>query len=438
MAQVNVVMPKMGESITSGTITKWHKKPGDAIEIDDPLFEISTEKVSSEIPAITSGRMEEVLYSEGDNVDVGITICIIEDEPESNPFNGGKKAAPKKESSSSEAASSTPKANSTPKREESGGGHRKNYTPLVKVMAQKAGISLSELDKMEGTGVKGRVTKSDLEQYINQKGGGSSTSSTTSSGMTPSSAPSTGSSYSAPATGIASLGNDEIIPMDNMRKAIAKNMVTSKLTSPHVNSASEIDMTHLVKYRESIKDDFQRREGFKITYTPFIMRAIILALKDFPKVNASVDGDNIVVHKDINLGCAVAVPGDGLVVPVVKHADSLSMIGLCRAVNDLANKARSKKLTMDELSGGTYTFTNVGSFGTMFATPVILQPQVGIYAAGAIQKRPVVVEGDAIAVRSMMYGVHTYDHRLIDGEMGGKFLERVHGHLREMNPKNLF
>jgi 2-oxoglutarate dehydrogenase E2 component (dihydrolipoamide succinyltransferase) len=215
-------------------------------------------------------------------------------------------------------------------------------------------------------------------------------------------------------------------------------MVASKLTSPHVNSISEVDLSHLVKFRESFKNEFFQQEGFKLTYTPFIMMAIIKALKEFPRVNASIDGDNIVLKKDINLGCAVAVPGNGLVVPVIKGADNLNMVGLCRAVNNLALKARAKKLTLDELQGGTFTFTNVGSFGTLMATPVILQPQLGIYASGVIQKRPIVTADDSIAIRHMMYGTHTYDHRLVDGELGGKFLEAVHRNLREMDGKTMF
>jgi 2-oxoglutarate dehydrogenase E2 component (dihydrolipoamide succinyltransferase) len=223
-----------------------------------------------------------------------------------------------------------------------------------------------------------------------------------------------------------------------MRKAIARNMVQSKMTSPHVNSIDEIDMSKLVKFRESFKKEFQKREGFSLTYTHFVLYALAKALKTHPLVNASIEGDNIVVKKDINLGCAVAVPGNGLVVPVIRNADTLNITGLARAVNDLANKARNKKLTMEDLSGGTFTFTNVGSFGTLMATPVILQPQLGIFAAGVIKKRVMVMEDDAIAVRSMMYGTHTYDHRLIDGELGGKFLATVKDTLESLSPENLF
>ncbi len=230
----------------------------------------------------------------------------------------------------------------------------------------------------------------------------------------------------------------EVIPMDNMRKAIAKNMVQSKLTSPHVNSIDEIDLTKLVKFREGFKKEFQKQEGFSLTYTHFILYALVQSLKEHPLVNASVDGDNIVVKKDINLGCAVAVPGNGLVVPNIRNADSLNITGIARKVNELAQKARNKKLTMDDLTGGTFTFTNVGSFGTLMATPVILQPQVGIFASGVIKKRAMVMDDDMIAIRSMMYGTHTYDHRLVDGELGGKFLASVKHHLENMDHNSLF
>ena len=310
-------------------------------------------------------------------------------------------------------------------------GHGRFYTPLVKKMAQKNNVSLSELASITGSGAGGRVNRADFEVYLVNRGdsGGNKTA-------TPA-APVPTTSSSAPVAATVT-GREERVPMDNMRKAIARNMVQSKLTSPHVNSVSDVDLTHLVKFREGFKVEFKKQEGFNLTYTPFIMWAIIQALKEYPMVNASIDGDDIVMKKDINLGCAVAVPGNGLVVPVIKGADTLNMTGLCRQIDSLAHKARAKKLTMEELTGGTFTFTNVGSFGTLLATPVILQPQVGIYAAGVIQKRVVVMKDDSIGVRSMMYGTHTYDHRLVDGELGGKFLESVHRNLRELDPSQLF
>lgn len=447
MARTKVVMPQMGESITTGTITKWHKGPGDIIEVDEILLEISTDKVESEIPSPVKGRIEVLLYKEGDTVDVGKTIAEIEEDL-SVAFAGeskGQNAGAEKEKVVERpvaAASGTSSHGEEMGRTQHG---RRFYTPLVKSMSKSHGVSLEELESVEGHGAGGRVNKEDLLNYLEERASKRKGQERTSPApITATATSQTSKDVSGKISGgvgpsVASSGaRVEVIPMDNMRKAIARNMVLAKQVAPHVNSISEVDLSHLVKFREGFKAEFQRQEGFNLTYTPFIMKAIIMALREYPKVNASVEGDNIILKKDINLGCAVAVPGNGLIVPVVHHADTLSMLGLCRVINDLANKARNKKLTMEDLGGGTFTFTNVGSFGTLMATPVILLPQVGIYAAGVIQKRPIVVEGDAIAVRSMMYGTHTYDHRIVDGELGGRFLEAVHGFLREMDPKKLF
>ena len=435
MARVEVVMPQMGESITTGTITKWHKQAGDTIELDAILLEISTDKVESEIPSPVEGKIVELLYPEGTTVDVGKPIAIIEDDmsaavsaPVSAP---AAKAAPAPAASAPAAApvAATPAA--APAAQVS--DERRFYTPLVKAMATEAGISLSELANVQGTGAGGRINKSDLESYIARRGKGAAPVAAAASA--PAKAAPAGSSLPAGGT---TVGRTEVIPMDNMRKAIAKNMVMSKQTSPHVNSVDEIDMSGLVKFREKFKNEFKKREGINLTYTHFILYALVQALKENPLVNSSVDGDNIVVKKDINLGCAVAVPGNGLVVPVIKNAGDLNLTGIARQLDILANKARTKKLTMDDLSGGTYTFTNNGSFGVLFATPVILQPQVGIFATGVIKKRVMVMEDDSMAIRSMMYGTHTYDHRIIDGELGSKFLASVKYHLENMNPEALF
>jgi 2-oxoglutarate dehydrogenase E2 component (dihydrolipoamide succinyltransferase) len=425
MSKTPIVMPQMGESITNGTIVKWTKKEGDMINLDEVLLEISTDKVNSEIPSPVKGRVEKLLYKEGDTIDVGLVIAEIEDDL-SVPFGGGASEAPKAQAKAAPVAQAPVAQASAPVVHEEVKEAR-FYTPLVKAMAKEAGVPLSELARIQGTGSAGRVNREDFENYLKNRSGS----------PVAKSAPVAQAAAPAPSYNFNSQGV-QVIPMDNMRKAIAKNMVLSKTTSPHVNSIGEVDMSHLIKFREAFKAEFEKQEGFKLTYTPFILKALIMALKEFPMVNASIDGDNIIVKKDINIGCAVAVPGNGLVVPNIKGADALSMTGLCRALNGLAQKARARKLTMDELSGGTFTFTNVGSFGTLLATPVILQPQLGIYAAGVIQKRVVVLEDDAIAVRSMMYGTHTYDHRLIDGELGGKFLEAVHRNLRTMDPKSLF
>lgn len=429
MARIKVVMPQMGESITNGTITTWHKKVGDKIELDEILLDISTDKVESEIPAPTEGIIAALHFPEGETIDVGVVIAEIEDDLSAEISAPSPSPSTKQED---DVAINLPeKPQESAPQPQSSSSERRFYTPLVKAMAQEKGVSLEELAHLKGSGAGGRVNKADLEAFLESKQEVSVQNKPAENIITlRQEKPTTSATPS-------SSGREEIIPMDNLRKTIARNMVLSKQTSPHVNSVSEVDLSHLVRFREGIKKDFEKQEGFKITYTPFIMRAIILALKEFPLVNASVDGDKIIVKKDINLGVAVATPGNGLVVPVVKSADTLNMLGLCRSLNELAHKARNKKLTLDELQGGTFTFSNVGSFGTLFATPIILQPQVGIYASGVIQKRPVVVD-DAIAIRHMMYGTHSYDHRIVDGELGGRFLEAIHQNLREMRPESLF
>lgn len=429
-----IVMPQMGESITTGTITKWHKNVGDMIELDEILLEISTDKVESEIPSPISGRIEELLYKEGDTVDVQKLIAIIEDDPSSASAPAAKSAAPAAKAETAApaaAATTTTSAPAATASSESTDG--RFYTPLVKAMAKEAGVSLSELANVKGTGAGGRVNKEDFENYLKNRG--SAPKAAPAAASAPTAAP------SAPAPTVAAYGKGdrvEIIPMDNMRKAIARNMQASKLTSPHVNAIDEVDMTNLFKFRESFKKQFEKEEGFALTYTHFVLYALVQALKAFPQVNASIDGDNIVLKKDINLGCAVAVPGNGLVVPVIKGADNLNIRGIARALNTLVEKARAKKLTMDDLSGGTYTFTNNGSFGILAATPVILQPQVGIFCVGTMKKRPIVTKDDSIAIRQMMYATHTFDHRLIDGEQGSKFLRHVINTLETMDPASLF
>ena len=426
MARIEVVMPQMGESITTGTITKWNKQVGDTVEIDEILLEISTDKVESEIPSPIEGKIAELLYPEGETVDVGKVIAMIEDDMNADISAGASSAAP----TSSE----------TPKKEESttqtqveknttdeDSSERRFYTPLVKKLAKDNNVALSELKNISGTGAGGRVNKEDFLNYLNNR----------SSQSTASSASKTTAPTKSSVPAFTSSDRVEILPMDNMRKAIARNMQESKQVSPHVNSIDEVDMTNLVKFRESVKHDFKKQEGFSLTYTHFVLYALIQALKEFPMVNASVDGDNIVMKKDINLGCAVAVPGNGLVVPVIKGADNLNLTGLARSLNDLVLKARNKKLTMDDLSGGTYTFTNNGSFGILAATPVILQPQVGIFCVGTIKKRPIVTDELSIAIRDIMYATHTYDHRLIDGELGSMFLKFVVQTLENMDPSSL-
>lgn len=439
MSRQDIVMPQMGESITNGTITKWNKKLGDKVEIDEILLEISTDKVESEIPSPFEGRLVEILYPEGQTIDVGIKIAVIDSNPTAQVIQENNQADVQLTKKEVSKTTSNGDKDSGPAMKEV--TEKRFYTPLVKSLAKQHGVPLEKLATIKGTGAGGRVNKEDFNRFIQtpttntaaQSSGSATTSiSQASQRKIPLGSP------SIPAQSAESSGKDEIIVMDNMRKAIAKNMVISKQTSPHVNSLSEVDLTHLVKFRESYKSKFMSQEGFNLTYTPFIIKAIVDALKKYPLVNASVDGDKIIVKKDINIGCAVAVAGNGLVVPVIHHADSYNMTGLARKINELAAKARDRKLTLAELQGGTFTFTNVGSFGTLMATPIILQPQVGIYASGVIQKRVMVMPDDSIAIRSMMYGTHTYDHRLVDGELGGKFLEAVHQNLRQMKAEELF
>jgi pyruvate dehydrogenase E2 component (dihydrolipoamide acetyltransferase) len=431
MARIEIVMPQMGESITTGTITKWHKQPGDTIELDAILFEISTDKVESEIPSPVQGKIVELLYPEGSTIDVGKPIAIIEDDMsaavDAKPAAKPVAAHPEQAQPAKAPEAKAPSVEAVETHADD--GERRFYTPLVKAMAKEAGIQLSELKSIKGSGAAGRVNKEDLEAYIASRGKGGAAAPASQSKSAP--------AGSALPSGGTTVGRTQVIPMDNMRKAIAKNMVLSKQTSPHVNSVDEIDMTNLVRFREKAKDAFKKSEGFNLTYSHFIMYAIVQALKEHQLVNSSLDGDNIIVKKDINLGVAVAVPGNGLVVPVIKNASDLNLTGLARQLDVLAQKARAKKLTMDDLTGGTYTFTNNGSFGVLFATPVILQPQVGIFATGVIKKRVMVMDDGSFAVRDMMYGTHTYDHRIIDGELGSKFLASVKFHLENMKPESL-
>ncbi len=428
-----IVMPQMGESITTGTITKWHKKVGDKIEVDETLLEISTDKVESEIPSPYAGTVLELLYKEGDTVDVQKLIAVV----------GEAGAAAKAVAAAAPAASTQATVNTpAPKAAAPVAAQTHDdrfYTPLVKAMAKEAGVSLSELANLKGSGAAGRVNKADFEAYL--AGGRKSAGSAAPVAQVTSSAPKAAAAPSAPVSFTPAFGKGErveIVPMTNIRKTIARNMQQSKLTAPHVNSIDEVDMTNLVKFREGFKKQFEKEEGFSLTYTHFILYAIVQALKEFPIVNSSVDGDNIVYKKDINLGCAVAVPGQGLVVPVIKGADNLNIRGLARALDVLVAKAKAKKLTMEDMSGGTYTFTNNGSFGILAATPVILQPQVAIFCVGTIAKRPIVTKDDAIAIRQMMYATHTYDHRVIDGDIGSKFLRHVINTLQTMDPAGLF
>ena len=428
MARIEIVMPQMGESITTGTITSWNKSVGDTVEIDEILLEISTDKVESEIPSPVEGKIAELLYPEGETIDVGKVIAYIEDDMDADISAGSSSAKSESKAEVKEDIAASSQEPTAAKTSSSSDGERRFYTPLVRKLAEENNIALSELKNISGSGAGGRVNKEDFENYLkNGKSGGQKSASSNAQAPNFSTVPAYTSSERV-----------EIVPMDNMRKAIAKNMQASKLTSPHVNVLDEVDMTNLVKFREGFKHQFKKEEGFSLTYTHFVLYAIIQALKEYPMVNASIDGTNIVMKKDINLGCAVAVPGSGLVVPVIKGADNLNITGIARQLNTLVEKARNKKLTMDDMSGGTYTFTNNGSFGVIAATPVILQPQIGIFCVGAIRKMPVVTSELAIAIRDIMVTTHTFDHRLIDGELGSRFTKHVTNTLQNMDPSSLF
>lgn len=439
MALYDVPMPQMGESIAEGTIVKWHKNIGDKVEKDETILEISTDKVDSEIPSPVAGVLAEILFSEDETVGVGTIIAKLETDANATIApSEPKKDAPEEVKTEVEPekveAPKEEKAHLTPQFEAISGntpaGARKSgsrfYSPLVRSIATKENISQEELDAIEGSGSNGRVTKNDLLSYLENRGKNISAPIQTQATSQP--AP----KAQAP-VGSYDESRVEIIPMDTMRKSISNHMRMSLDTSAHVQSMSEVDMTHIVKFRESVKNDFLKKYGFKLTYTPIILEAVAKAIKDFPLMNSSIDGTNIIRKKDINMGMAVAMPNNGLIVPVIKNIDELNFFGICKRANELAYKARDKKLSPDEVQGGTFTVTNPGIYGNLLGFAVINQPQVGIVGVGSIQKRPVVLEGDLIGIRSMMYLTLSYDHRMIDGAYGGQYLERVCHYLRNFD-----
>lgn len=443
MALVDLVMPKMGESIMEATILKWHKQPGDAIKMDETVLEIATDKVDSEVPSTAEGVLEEVLYNVNDVVPIGSVIARIKTGA-AQSANGQAPQQP-----AIPAANTTANATTTVTRVEkpvvntagpSSNGNR-FYSPLVLNIASSEGVSMTELETIPGTGNEGRVTKKDILQYLEDK----KTGKTFTQG--PVVQATTGvkenqtivQRESSPSTIYS--GNVEIIEMDRMRKMISKHMVDSNLTSAHVTSFTEADVTNLVQWRDRIKKEFEKREGDKITFTPLFIEAVVKCIKKYPWLNSSVDGDKIIVKKDINIGMATALPTGNLIVPVIKNADQLNLVGLSKQVNALANAARNNKLRPDDTANGTFTLTNVGTFGSLMGTPIINQPQVAILAVGAIKKRPVVVEtaqGDSIAIRQMMYLSLSYDHRIIDGALGSTFLNAVAKELENFNPDRDF
>ena len=420
MAIVEMLMPKMGESITEGTILTWLKKEGDSIDQDESVLEIATDKVDTEVPATHGGILKKILAKEGDVVAVGATIAIIETDQESNDFVP-KPQEVEREKESVVTVSSENSSTLIPvfaHREETPSEDGRFYSPLVLSISKEEGISKSELSKISGTGKEGRLTKQDMLNYLKVRG------EKTENPVIP--------SISSLKVHVSVSASDEIIEMDRMRKMIAQRMIESRRISAHVTSFVEADMTNIVLWREKHKDAFRAKHGEGITYTPFFIEAVAKAIRDFPMINISVDGDRIIRKKDINVGMAVALPSGNLIVPVIRNADQLNIVGISKKVNELANKARTNKLTADDVSGGTYTVSNVGSFGNVMGTPIIPQPQVAIMAVGAIVKKPAVVEtptGDVIAIRHKMFLSHSYDHRVVDGSLGGMFVRRVADYL---------
>jgi 2-oxoglutarate dehydrogenase E2 component (dihydrolipoamide succinyltransferase) len=421
MALVELIMPKMGESIMEATILNWLKKPGDKIEQDESVLEVATDKVDTEVPSTHGGILKEILAQKGDVVKVGKAVAIISTEGDASDNTSKPKAEAK--SKVAEPVSLAVAANGN-------GVHApiadfkkasRFYSPLVKNIAKEEKIQVAELEAIPGTGNEGRVTKKDILAYLQNRKLGQSVNVRTSH---------------VPLVPASISAGDEIIEMDRMRKMIAERMVDSKRISPHVTSFVEADVTNIVFWRNKMKNEFQKREGDALTFTPIFIEAVVLAIKDYPMINVQVDGDRIVKKKDINIGMAVALPSGNLIVPVIRNADQYNLTGLAKAVNDLAKRARENKLKPDELAGGTFTVSNVGSFGNVMGTPIIMQPQVAILALGAVQKKPAVIEtpyGDAIAIRHKMFLSHSYDHRVVDGALGGSVVRRIADYLEKFD-----
>ncbi|MBK7346026.1 MAG: 2-oxo acid dehydrogenase subunit E2 [Chitinophagaceae bacterium] len=444
MSSVDLVMPKLGESIMEATILKWHKKPGESVAMDETVLDIATDKVDSEVPSTAAGTIAELLFKENDVVPIGTVIARITVGNAQPTTVAAPSTAPGPAVQYEEAniLSDIPYQPTTPV--SSNSNSPKFYSPLVLNIAQSEGISMAQLETIPGTGQEGRVSKKDILAYV-----ASNKQTNTHSSFTRVEQPVMTTNTEIPRnlkpaeTNLPAVyqGNVEIIEMDRMRKMIAKHMVDSKHTSAHVTSFAECDVTNLVLWRGKIKKEFEKRENEKITFTPLFIEAVIKCLKKYPWLNSSVDGDKIIIKKDINIGMATALPNGNLIVPVIRNADQLNLVGITKQVNSLANNARNGKLKPDETAGGTFTLTNVGSFGSIMGTPIINQPQVAIMAVGAIKKRPVVIEtpqGDSIAIRHMMYISLSYDHRIIDGALGSTFLNAVSKELENFDSNRSF
>jgi 2-oxoglutarate dehydrogenase E2 component (dihydrolipoamide succinyltransferase) len=466
MAIVDLVMPKLGESIMEATILKWNKQIGDNIAVDETVLEIATDKVDTEVPAPFSGKLVEICFQVNDVAPIGSVLAKIEVAGENNavvntivetpaPMPAAAPAPTREEIESIPYVPAAP-VNTAP--QETGNTEARFYSPLVLNIAQSEGVSFSDLEKIPGTGSGGRVSKKDILNWVAAKKSG-----TTANVVSPSDTPVNSSATAPVATavavttqtqassvaasastsvasspaGVVLSGASEIIEMDRMRKLIAKHMVDSVQTSPHVTSFSEADVTNLVQWRNNNKAAFEKREGTKLTFTPLIVECLVAAMKKFPLINSSLDGDKIIIKKDFNIGMATALPNGNLIVPVIKGADQLNLVGLSKSINSLADAARNNKLKPDDTQNGTFTFTNVGTFGSLMGTPIINQPQVAIIAVGAIKKRVAVIEtpsGDSMAIRHMMYLSLSYDHRIIDGSVGASFLTEVANQLEAWDP----
>jgi 2-oxoglutarate dehydrogenase E2 component (dihydrolipoamide succinyltransferase) len=438
MSKIDILLPKMGESVAEATIIKWLKNEGERVEADEPIVEIATDKVDSEVPAPEAGILLKRTVNEGDVVKVGQLIAQIGQEAMASSTPTAQAAPPAAAPvvASNGRSQATLAAQPAQQEVQRSGPSGKFYSPLVRNIARSEGIALEELEAISGSGQGGRVTKKDILDYLPNRGQATAPSPTNGAGATaprveapaPAIVRETPAPTPAAAPALSAAPGDELIEMDRMRRLIADHMVMSKRTSPHVTSFVEADVTNLVLWRERVKKDFEKREGEKLTFTPIFLMAIVQAIKEMPMVNVQVDGYTIIRKKDINIGMAAALPSGNLIVPVIKNADQLNLVGMARKVNDLANRARLGKLQPDEISGGTYTVTNVGTFGNVLGTPVINQPQVAIMATGAIRKKPAVIEtpqGDMIGIRQQMFLSHSYDHRVVDGALGGRFVRRV-------------
>jgi 2-oxoglutarate dehydrogenase E2 component (dihydrolipoamide succinyltransferase) len=433
MSVVDLVMPKMGESIMEATILRWHKKPGDPVRLDENVLDIATDKVDTEVPSTAEGVIEALLFNENDVVPVGAVIArirtagtAVDVSPAPAP-DPAPAAPPEPQARVNEVEAEDIPYQPTAIPINRPAAAARFYSPLVLNIAAAEGISMSELETIPGTGNEGRVTKKDILDHVAARKSGKLAPQVQETSVARPSAEGTTAAPAALAT-VSYTGNAELIEMDRMRRLIADHMVKSKATSAHVTSFAEADVTHMVLWREKVKKEFEKREGDKITFTPLFIEAVIRCLKKYNWLNASVEGNTIILKKDINIGMATALPSGNLIVPVIRNADQLNLVGLTRQVNHLANAARNSKLKPEDTQGGTFTITNVGTFGSIMGTPIINQPQVAILATGAIKKRPVVIEtdqGDSIAIRHMVYLSMSYDHRIIDGALGATFLSAV-------------